>query len=244
MMNEKPVILILGASSDIGMFYIKKNHSKYKKILAQYRTLSNEFQSIIDSYPDIVIPFQADFMNLGDVWSLLTYIRENELYPEHIIHLPAAKYQNVRFIKTQWSDYENEIFISLRSIVLLLKECIPIMSKKRYGKIVIVLSSAIINTPPKFCTPYILTKYALLGLVKELSTEYSAKGITINGVSPSMVETKFLSDIPELVLEENALNSPIGRNLLPSDVASTIEFLLSEGADCITGVNIPVTGGN
>jgi len=243
MMNEKPVLLILGASSDMGMCFIKKNSHKYRKIWAQYRTCSDEFQELVSANLDIISPIQADFLNIESIQNLIDTININALYPDQIIHFSAAKYKNIRFTKTQWLDYENELYISLRSIILLLHKYIPVMVKQRYGRIIIILSSAVINNPPRFCAPYIITKYALLGLLKELSMEYSGKGVTINGISPSMVETKFLSDIPELVIQQNALNNPIGRNLIPEDIVSTIEFLLSDGANYITGVNIPVTGG-
>ena len=72
---------------------------------------------------------------------------------------------------------------------------------------------------------------------------YAEKGIRVNGVSPDMMETAFISEIPELIREKNAQDSPLKRNLLPGDILPAVRFLLSEGADAVTGVNLPVTGG-
>ena len=88
-----------------------------------------------------------------------------------------------------------------------------------------------------------MTKYALLGLMKSLSVEYADKGIMVNGVSPDMIETKFLKDIPDLVIRQNAERSPLKRNLTIEDVVPTFDFLLSDAADTITGQNIGITGG-
>jgi len=76
-----------------------------------------------------------------------------------------------------------------------------------------------------------------------LAAEYSDKGITVNGISPEMIETKFLSDLPTFVVEKNAIDSPLGRNLTVQDVVPMIEFLLSDSAIAITGQNLAITGG-
>lgn len=68
---------------------------------------------------------------------------------------------------------------------------IPNMAKKKYGRIVFMLTSCTINNPPKYQSSYVTVKYALLGLMKALAVEYADRGITVNGVSPDMMETKF-----------------------------------------------------
>ena len=59
-----------------------------------------------------------------------------------------------------------------------------------------------------------------------------------------MIETKYLKDIPDLIIQQNAFNSPTGSNLQIKDVIPKIEFLLSENSDCITGQNLAITNGN
>ena len=107
-----------------------------------------------------------------------------------------------------------------------------------------MLTSCTINIPPKYLASYVTIKYALLGLVKALSAEYCSKGIEINGISPSMINTKFLNNIPELIVNQNAINSPTKKNLDVDDVIPTFEFLLSEKSNGITGQNIAITNGN
>lgn len=54
---------------------------------------------------------------------------------------------------------------------------------------------------------------------------------------------KFLSELPELILEQSAKNNPLGRNIHIGEVVPAIEFLLSPTSDAITGQNIGITGG-
>ena len=160
------------------------------------------------------------------------------------MHLPAGKCENMKFSKMTWQKFDEDINIALRSLLLVLNNFLPLMAKNKYGRVVVMLTSYTLNIPPKYLSSYVTTKYALLGLVKALANEYADKGIRINGVSPSMIDTKFLDSIPELIVKQNALNSPTGKNLSVEDVIPTFEFLLSDDAECITGQNIAITNGN
>lgn len=68
--------------------------------------------------------------------------------------------------------------------------------------------------------------------------------IVFNDLSPSMMETKFVSQIPELLIQQKRQESPNGSNVLVKDVVHTILYLLSEESNLITGQNIDITGGN
>ena len=117
------------------------------------------------------------------------------------------------------------------------------MAKAKEGKIVLGLSSYSLNVPPKFLTSYVMAKYALMGLGKALASEYAAKHIQVNMISPSMMETKFLSQIYRVVVEQTAAANPMKRNASPADIAGVIEYLFSDANTFVTGVNIPITGG-
>jgi 3-oxoacyl-[acyl-carrier protein] reductase len=90
---------------------------------------------------------------------------------------------------------------------------------------------------------YTVIKHAQLGLMRALASEYADTGLCVNAVSPGMVDTQFLDNVPELVKEMSASASPRRRNAKPDEVVDAIEFLLSPKASYITGIEIPVTGG-
>ena len=126
---------------------------------------------------------------------------------------------------------------------MILQKFIPKMSKNKYGKIVFMLSAYLLGVPPKFQSPYITIKYALYGLMRTLASEYASRGITVNGVSPDMIETRFLSEIQEVIIKKNAEQNPLGRNMTVKDVIPIIDYLLSDKAEAVTGQNIGITGG-
>ncbi|MEG1274211.1 MAG: SDR family oxidoreductase, partial [Ruthenibacterium sp.] len=63
-------------------------------------------------------------------------------------------------------------------------------------------------------------------------------------VMPSMMETKFLAETSDLIVQASAEANPMKRNARVSDVVPAMEFLLGEDAGFITGVVLPVTGGS
>ena len=59
-----------------------------------------------------------------------------------------------------------------------------------------------------------------------------------------MMETNFLKDTPDLIVQAAAADNPMGRNARPDDVVPAMAFLLSQEAGFITGVTLPITGGS
>lgn len=92
----------------------------------------------------------------------------------------------------------------------------------------------------KYISDYMTAKYSLLGLMKALTVEYKEKGIRINGVSPDMADTKFISGLPRIAIEKKKDESMSKALLSASDIVPTIAYLLDEASDCLFGQNIGV----
>ena len=242
-MSEK-ILLITGASSDIGTKLINEINKDYDYIIAHHNSDDGKLKELKQILGEKIILIKGNFKDEEATYEFVEKIKQTEKIPNHILHLPAGKCENMKFSKITWNKFQDDIDIAVRSLVIILNAFLPIMAKNKYGKVVVMLTSYTTNIPPKYLASYVTSKYALLGLVKALSNEYADKGIRINGISPSMIETKFLENIPELIIKQNAINSPTGSNLKVEDVVPTIKFLLSDGANSITGQNIAITNGN
>ncbi|MEH6450100.1 MAG: SDR family oxidoreductase [Oleispira sp.] len=239
----REIILIIGASSDIGLNLIK-NLDKDILILAHYNTMSASLQEFSENSVHELVLLKANLSHEDEVHTLLDTIEENYGIPNKIVSLAAAPFENIRFKDIKWSNFEKDININLRATVLILSRFLPKLAKEKKGKVVIMLSSCVIGVPPKALTQYTTIKYALLGLVKSLASEYASKNIQINSISPSMIDTKFLKTINHKLVDLNAYNHPLKRNAQVDDITPFIKILLSPESDYINGVNIPITGGS
>ena len=90
---------------------------------------------------------------------------------------------------------------------------------------------------------YITGKTALNGFVKALAFELAPKGIRINLVSPGMVDTPLIADIPEKVRLLAAAQTPLRTLATAEDVAGAVSFLASDKSNYLTGETIRVNGG-
>jgi 3-oxoacyl-[acyl-carrier protein] reductase len=111
------------------------------------------------------------------------------------------------------------------------------------SKIVNVLTSAALGRTAHNWLPYVTAKSALLGFSKNLAQELGPRGITVNMVSPSLVDTDMVSAVPDKIRQMMVARTPLRRLATVEDVAGAVLLLASPYADFITGDNLLVTGG-
>ncbi len=240
---SRDIILIIGASSDIGLNLIK-NISDEALIIAHYNSSNGKLLELSKNINNELVTLKADLSKEDEIYKLLDVIESDYGVPNKIVHLAAVRIENIRFKDVEWNDFEKNINVTLKSAILILNRFLPKLSKLKRGKVVLMLSSCVLGVPPKALSHYITIKYAMLGLVKSLASEYSDKNIQINGISPSMVETKFLDNINEKLIELSAYNHPLKRNASVEDITPIIKILISNESNYINSVNIPITGGS
>lgn len=130
---------------------------------------------------------------------------------------------------------------------------LPAMVAAKWGRVVNVASVAGKVGAP-YIAAYATSKHALLGLTRSLAAEYATKGVTVNAVCPSYVNTQMTEDSFEVMMRvtgrtrEEALAYVTGLNpqkrlIEPEEVASVIVQLASVDARGISGQAITIDGG-
>lgn len=244
-MNKK-VYVILGASSDIGRNFIKSLVSRSEEylIVSQYHISYNLLQEDCANLPNVeLVMLKCDLSKSQEVDSFIQQINEKYGCPDAILFMAATKLKLEKFKSVLWQTVQQDMEIQVHASIQILQHVLPLMAKRKYGRVVFLLSSCTLGMPPKFMTSYTVPKFALLGLMKSLATEYAGKGITVNAISPNMIQTRFLENLDERMVEMIADNSVLKRHIKIEEVLHTIHFLLSDQAECINGVNMNLTGG-
>lgn len=139
----------------------------------------------------------------------------------------------------QWHAVLNT---NLNSLYNMSKPVVESMQQHRYGRIV-NMSSVNAQRGQFGQTNYCAAKAGVHGFTKALAQETARHGITVNTVSPGLIQTSMVETIPQDMLDKVIETIPVGRVGQPDDIAHTIRFLIDEDTSYITGADIPVNGG-
>ena len=113
-----------------------------------------------------------------------------------------------------------------------------------HGRIVNVASMAGRATSTLGGVHYTTAKAGVLGLTRHLAREWARDGITVNAISPGIVDTPMVRGSTDDARMEQVLASiPLGRLAEPAEIAALIAFLASDEAAYITGANVDIHGG-
>lgn len=143
-------------------------------------------------------------------------------------------------------DFQQVITTNLCSVFALSREVVKQMLKQGNGSIINISSMAAQYGLPKVIA-YSASKTAIDGMTRAMAVELSPKGIRINAIAPGFIETdmtaKALNTDPERKQKVFG-RTPMGHMGKPGDIGEAAYFLASDAAKYITGVVLPVDGGN
>ncbi len=245
----KETYLLLGASSDIALEFIRelsiKKTSVECKVYATYFSNPKELEALKNSIENIDIQIiRCDLGDSTEIQNLMELIKNNEDIPNYIIHFASPRFQYMRIREFDWDKVKYELDVQVGSLAIICKYFLNDMKMNKFGRVIAIGTEYLLGVPPKFLSDYIISKHALLGLIKAFASENAGSGITFNMISPGMMETKFLDNIDARSIEINAKNSAMKRNVTTSETCSAIFYLLSNLSECVNGINLNLSGGN
>ena len=145
------------------------------------------------------------------------------------------------------SDLERLVRLNTISPMVLTKHVVRAMmvdSAKRQGGRIVNISSIVASTGFSGLSAYAATKASLIGFTKSLARELGPLGITVNAVAPGFIDTAMTEEMDEDDRERVRRRSPLGRLAEIDDVASAVEFLMSDRARNVTGTVLTVDAGS
>lgn len=143
-------------------------------------------------------------------------------------------------------DFSRIIQTNLNAVFALTREVGKHMLERKSGSIIMISSMAAYYGIDRVAA-YASSKTGIYGLVRVLASEWSQFGIRVNAIAPGFIET---------AMSRTAMNSdpdrkhkamdrtPAGHFGKPEDIAWAAVYLASDASSYVTGVSLPVDGGN
>lgn len=151
-------------------------------------------------------------------------------------------------------DWELSLNVNVLGVSNCCQAVLPFMLEQNKGAIVNVSSLAGLGAIEAIPVSYTASKYAVVGITKQLAVNYAQNNIRVNAVCPGTIKTQMHNIAMNLIAESYDMSFeqaeelemsriPIGKFGMPHDVGNTVAFLASDTASFITGICIPVAGG-
>jgi len=240
------VALVTGASRGIGAAIVRALVAQDVAVaINYYRSAEHADRQARDirQAGGRAIAIQADVREAEEVSRLVQTVADKLGGLTHLVNGAIGTLEQQAFAELGWSAFQRHVDYQLKAVFQICQAAYPFLRAGGRGSVVNILSQVTIGVPPARMADYVAGKYALYGLSKALAVEWAADGIRVNMVSPGLTRTDLTEHYHERVFKTEATRVPLGRLADPNDVANTVAFLLSDESAFLTGVNVPVSGG-
>lgn len=147
-----------------------------------------------------------------------------------------------RFWELEPEFFERVLHVNTFGTWHVTKQLFPQMARKGNGAIVNVASDAALYGSPRL-VHYTASKGAVLSMTRTMARDAGPLGVRVNAVAPGLIRVEATETVPADRFQLYADNHVLPREQTPEDVASAVEYLLSDGAGYITGHTLVVDGG-
>lgn len=229
------VVLVTGGSGGLG---IEVGHAFLKTgaslVLTYYSDNSLPIlkSKIGDSLKNVVL-LRGDFKREEDSKTLVSEVLKKFGKIDVLANVVGGYIAGKPVTEIAEKEWDEMMTLNLKTAFLLSKHVVAQMIKQGSGKVIHVAARPGLKGTG-YDAAYVASKSGVLRLVESLSEEVKAKGINVNCILPSIIDT-----------EENRIAMPgadYAKWVKPSEIAKVILFLSSDDSKPINGAAIPVYG--
>jgi NAD(P)-dependent dehydrogenase (short-subunit alcohol dehydrogenase family) len=246
-MNENQpnkVAIVTGGASGIGFAIAKKfvNNNITTIIIGRNEA---KLYNAKDELGELCKPVSFDLNNLSAIPELVQNLVKKYSKIDILVNNAGINLKK-EFTEVTDEDFQKIMLTNVQSIFTISREVVKTMIENKRGSIVNISSMASQYGLPKVIA-YSASKGAIESMTRAMAVELSPKGIRVNCIAPGFIATdmsaKALNNDPE---RKNKVLSrtPMGQLGSPSDIGDAALFLATAESAYITGVVLPVDGGN
>jgi NAD(P)-dependent dehydrogenase (short-subunit alcohol dehydrogenase family) len=156
-------------------------------------------------------------------------------------------------VRTSDALWAQMLAVNLTAPFTCTRAVLPGMIEAGWGRVITIASTAALRGYP-YVAAYAAAKHGVLGFTRALALEVATKGVTVNAVCPGFTDTELLHESITNIMQRTGRNetearaalaalNPQQRFVTPDDVAHVVAGLCAPAAGSLTGLAIPVSGG-
>lgn len=233
MLNNK-VALITGSAKNLGKSIAIDLAKQSAKVIIHCQNSEKEARQTlkeIKKYSEGIM-VKADLTDENQVFNLFQTVKK-ELGTVDILVNTIGNFIFEPITTTAFTKFKDVIESNLYSAFLCCQEALPTMQNKKWGRIINFGCVGADNlTIREKTTPYYIAKSGVIMLTKVLAYEYAKYGITVNSISPGILQTSIAKP-----------KTPTGKLAEFPDVINAVNFLLKDDSSYVNGANLEVAGG-
>ena len=241
---EGKIALVTGGGSGIG-FYIAQCLAQAGAQLVITGRREDVLKEALPKLGANARYFVNDITDLKSLPALIEAI-ETEVGEIDILVNNAGINMKKHAVEVTDEDFDRVIQTNLHAVFSITRECGKRMVERKRGSILMITSMAALYGIDRVVA-YTASKSAVGGMVKALTTEFSPYNVRVNAIAPGFIETPMMLTAMngDPSRRDKAMDrTPMGTWGKPDDIGWAAVFLSSEAAKFITGVSLPVDGGN
>ncbi len=237
------VALVTGSSDGIGKCILKELSNAGCKVIVNYnkdKESALKLEGKLKERKREVMVCEADVADYNQVKRMFNIIKSEWKGVDILVNNVGDFMMkgNLEYTPQEWKKM---IDSNLNSAYYCCKEAIPYMIEQGYGRIInIAVATADRIHSVSSTLPYTIAKTGILILTRSLAKELAEFNITINAISPGIVDNGKLTENMKETLKMKIPSGEIGK---PENIAGVVLFLVSPGSEYINGTNIIVSGG-
>ncbi|MCI2237330.1 SDR family oxidoreductase [Paenibacillus sp. TRM 82003] len=234
-----PVALVTGASGDFGRSLALALDALGCRVAVHYRSGEEAAQRTAGELRHDSVVVGGDVADWDDVVRLEQRIAESLGPVDVVVNNSAVRRDSLMAMQSP-QEWASVIATNLVGTFHVSRACLPGMLKRRWGRIVNIVSpSGIVATAGQ--TAYSASKAGVIGMTRTLAAECGRRGVTVNALSPGFMVTQMTSGLPDSVTDGIRQKCPMGRFGTTDEIAQAVGFFLDAGY--MTGQVVSVDGG-